>query len=528
MLQYVIYLRKSRTDADAEARGEGETLVRHEKTLTELARNLQLNVTEIYREIVSGETIAARPMMQKLLSEVEKGIWDGVLVMEIERLARGDTIDQGIVAQTFKYSDTQIITPTKTYHPNNEFDEEYFEFGLFMSRREYKTINRRLQSGRLASVREGKYVANQPPYGYIRKKLEKDKGYTLEIHPEQADVIRMIFDWYTHGERISNGSYRKLGVSLIAQKLNRLKIKPQKADSWVTASIRDILINPVYIGKIRWNWRPASKKMVDGRIKKERPRSSSYILVDGLHESLISEDTFYLAQRLINNNKQRPLGVKNAIQNPLSGIVVCGKCGRRMVRRPYSAKTKYDTLMCPTANCPNISTRLSSIEDAILHALELWLSKYQLQIGEDTSLQNNIIINLLENKLEQYDSVALDLQMQMDTIYELLEKGIYTTDQFLERSKHIASRIEENKKEKETLVKEYELESNVIFSRANISSRTEYLLNTYRMLPSAQAKNDLLKEVLEKVEYVKDHSARYKGVDPNDFTIKLYPILPYK
>ncbi len=49
-------------------------------------------------------------------------------------------IDQGIVSQAFKYSGTRIITPTKTYDPNNEFDEEYFEFGLFMSRREYQTI----------------------------------------------------------------------------------------------------------------------------------------------------------------------------------------------------------------------------------------------------------------------------------------------------------------------------------------------------------------------------------------------------
>ena len=149
-MQYCIYLRKSRSDTEAEERGEGETLVRHEKALCELAEKLQLNVTKIYREIVSGETIAARPVMQQLLSEVEQGIWDGVLVMEVERLARGDTIDQGLVAQTFKYSNTEIITPLKTFDPANEFDEEYFEFGLFMSRREYKTINRRLQRGRIA------------------------------------------------------------------------------------------------------------------------------------------------------------------------------------------------------------------------------------------------------------------------------------------------------------------------------------------------------------------------------------------
>ena len=136
---------------EAEAHGEGETLARHEKLLLEVAKRGNYNVTQIYREVVSGETLAARPVMQQLLSEVE-------------RLARGDTIDQGIVAQAFKYSDTKIITPVKVYDPNNEFDEEYFEFGLFMSRREYKTINRRLQRGRLAASKEGKHVGGSKPY----------------------------------------------------------------------------------------------------------------------------------------------------------------------------------------------------------------------------------------------------------------------------------------------------------------------------------------------------------------------------
>lgn len=67
----------------------------------------------IYREVVSGETIADRPVMQQLLHEVESGMWDGVLVVEVERLARGDTIDQGVVSRAFQYSDTKIITPTK-------------------------------------------------------------------------------------------------------------------------------------------------------------------------------------------------------------------------------------------------------------------------------------------------------------------------------------------------------------------------------------------------------------------------------
>ena len=164
MNYYCAYLRKSRKDMEAEKHGEGETLIRHEKRLLDYANSVGIKISKFYREVVSGETISARPVMQQLLTDVENGMWAGVLVVEVERLARGNTLDQGIVSNAFQYSNTKIITPLKTYDPNNEYDEEYFEFGLFMSRREYKKINQRLHAGILASVQEGKHVGSAAPY----------------------------------------------------------------------------------------------------------------------------------------------------------------------------------------------------------------------------------------------------------------------------------------------------------------------------------------------------------------------------
>ena len=121
-MSYCIYLRKSRADRDNPMCTEAEVLSRHEQTLKDLAFNRGYKIDKIFREVVSGETLAARPQMQQLLSEVEGGMWEGVLVMEVERLARGNSIDQGIVAQAFKYSNTLIITPNKTYNPANEYE----------------------------------------------------------------------------------------------------------------------------------------------------------------------------------------------------------------------------------------------------------------------------------------------------------------------------------------------------------------------------------------------------------------------
>ena len=79
MDEYCAYLRKSRSDYEAEQRGEGETLARHRKKLMNAAKAKGVVLKKFYCEIVSGETIAARPQMQQLLTDVESGLWRGVL-----------------------------------------------------------------------------------------------------------------------------------------------------------------------------------------------------------------------------------------------------------------------------------------------------------------------------------------------------------------------------------------------------------------------------------------------------------------
>ena len=527
--EYLIYLRKSRKDMEAEARGEGETLARHEKALLELARRQRLNVTQIYREVVSGETIAARPVMQQVLEEVSQGRWKGVLVMEVERLARGDTMDQGLVAQTFKFSDTQIVTPMKTYDPANEFDEEYFEFGLFMSRREYKTINRRLQRGRVASVKEGKYVSSKPPYGYKRVKLEHDKGWTLEIIPEEAEIVRMIFDLYTSGEIQEDGTRRRLGVSLIVRRLNTLKVKSKNGGDWVPATIRDILINPVYIGKIRWNWRPTVKSRSSVGVVVSRPRASSdeCIIVDGLHPAIVDKDVWEAAQEFMKQNPPRPVGERNAVKSPLAGIVVCGKCGRKMVRRPYGTKNTEPTLMCAATSCNNVSSALRLVEERILEALAGWLGEYRVkwQDGGGNPSKKVSQVDVKRKAIKKVERELAELEVQCDNIHNLLEQGIYSIDVFLERSKLLSERVAQAKEDRSVLEKELALELAREDSQKNIIPKVERLLDVYASLPTAKAKNDMLKEVLEKVVYTKEKGGRWHG-SPDEFEITLYPKLP--
>ncbi len=509
---YCMYLRKSRADAEAEARGEGETLARHEKILFELAKRRNLSITKIHKEIVSGETISSRPVMQQLLNEVEQNIWEGVLVVEVERLARGDTIDQGLVAQTFKYSNTKIITPMKVYDPANEFDEEYFEFGLFMSRREYKTINRRLQRGRLESVKDGKYVGNKPPYGYMRKKIIGQRGYSLEPHPDQANVVKLIFDLYVNG----------YGISKIVRKLNDLKIPTVKGGDWVVSSIRGILSNPIYTGRVRWNFRPQVKKIIDGEMTRERPRAKSWDIFDGLHEAIIDQDVFNIVQKILTENPSTPAPKNLGVKNPLAGLVVCGKCGRKMVRRPY--RDEYpDTLMCATTSCNNVSSQLVIVENRILQKLATWLHKYEIDIAIDE--KEDMESDLIRKTIVQLTGEIETLEKQINKLHNLLEQGIYTTETFLNRANILNDKINTvklNKEQLETKLKEMSIKEK---SKTEIIPAIKKVINGYLKIETQEEKNKVLKEVLEKAVYTKDVSGRWHA-KPDDFELILYPKLP--
>lgn len=510
--EYAIYLRKSRADIEAEIKGEGETLARHEHILLDLANSKNLKIGKIYREIVSGETIEARPEMKKLLADVKMGKWKGILVVEVERLARGETMDQGIVAQAFKISETKIITPIKVYDPNNEFDEEYFEFGLFMSRREYKVINRRLQRGRLMSVNEGKYVGSIAPFGYDKVKIKGDKGYTLKRNQE-ANIVKMIYDLY---------AYNDLTLNEITAKLNKMGLKPRKCEEWSISTVKDILVNPVYIGKIKWNARKEVKTYRNGKLVKTRPRNSDYILVDGLHKAIIDDKTWKIvsAKRSLNS---APVIHNNVVQNPLCGLIICAKCGKKMRRRSYSKLSKEPTLYCSNPKCDNIGSKIYLVEEKILGGLRKWLEHYEFDYKEYLQKINH-------NKLESMEKTILCLEAEIKkekdkllNIFSFLEDGTYTKEMFKARSDAVSKNIVRISNSIEEYKAKLVQERIVDKEKNALVPKIENILDVYNLLQTSEEKNDFLKTILTQVTYLKTEKSIKKDSDPTNFTIHLYP-----
>ncbi|KAF5063587.1 Recombinase [anaerobic digester metagenome] len=520
MEQYCIYLRKSRADDEAEQRGEGETLARHEKALLSLANSQRLTIGEIYREIVSGETLAARPVMQQLLADVEKGMWQGVIVMEVERLARGNTLDQGIVANAFKYSSTLIVTPTKTYDPNNEFDEEYFEFGLFMSRREYKTINRRMQQGRKVSVSEGKYCGSIPPFGYERKKIEGEKGYTLAIVHEEAEIVKLMYELYAYGDKSEDGTYRAVGRNTIARHLNKMGIKNRKGGAWATSSVTRMLQNPVYMGKLTWDYRKTIKRTENGKVIPYRPINENALIYDGLHEAIISDELWNMVNDKIKNNRPSVMPDFGTMKNPIAGVVRCAFCGNAMQRRPYQKTGQSPSLICNTHGCANISAPLYAVESRLLEALEHWVEEYKISLKNpnDKTLSKK---NVIESTTEALQKEIASLHTQLDNTFDLLEQGVYTTEIFTKRNQVLTEKISEKEGQLQDLIGKVRMIKKQEIQNTTFIPKIEYLLDVYYQLPPAE-QNKLLREVVDHADYKKTVNGRWHN-SPDNFELQVYP-----
>ena len=524
-MSYLMYLRKSRADKEAESRGEGETLARHELLLTELSVKMGLEIGAVYKELVSGETISARPKMQQLLVEVMQGMWEGVLVMEVERLARGDTKDQGTVAEAFKFSNTRIITPMKTYDPSDEFDEEYFEFNLFMSRREYKTINRRIQRGRIAAFRDGWYIAGTAPYGYEKVKHKGDKGYTLQIVPEEAKIIKYIFELYTAGEPQEDGSYAQFGSYQIRDRLNELSVPSRSEKPWSASSVVDILNNPTYCGFQRWQWRKVQKQMVGGKIIESRPKDADCEKVRGRFDPIISEDTFNLAQK-IKAGKPLPINTSTALQNPLSGLVYCAKCGNLMTRQPSNTRLRYAVLRCANSKCNNISSPLSLIEEQVIEGLKEWIPEYNVEWPEQSEKEGETTLTVLENSISNIEEKLNQTIKQLNKTFDLLEQGVYDLETFQDRRAKLDSQKAELGTELKHMEKERERISAIEQARKDFIPAIERLIEAYWEIDDVITRNSMLRNVIDRIDYLKTERNKKGAGNTANFTLNIFPRIP--
>lgn len=505
--EWLMYLRKSRQDDPNET--VEEVLAKHETMLQEYAeRELGGRIPDdrIFREVVSGESISEREEIKKVLARLEDPAVAGVLVVEPSRLSRGDLADCAKIIDSFRFTHSQVATPMMTYDLEKKMERKFFQDELLRGNDYLEYTKEILFRGRVAATKRGCYLGNTPPYGY--KKIKIGKDHTLEPIEDEAEVVRLVFDLYTK---------EQLTPFRIAERLNSMNVPAPRCEKWKKDTIRWMLRNQHYIGKVVFNRFKETPVLENGEIvvKRLMQPEDEVIVAEGKQPALIDMDTWEAAQKLVARHPRAKH--THPLKNPFSTMLVCGQCGRAMYVHPYKhAEDRYECRSKP--RCFK-SVKQSELVDAILFSLEhseLPALQLKVQNGDGDSLKiQQRLLKKLEAQMQEY-------REQEERQFDLLETGKYSQELFDRRNAALREKMEACQKEI------YHTKS-IMPTNVDYAERVETLQSAINIVRDPEAtpeeKNRLLKAIIERIEFFGsppvDKSVKGWKKNENEYTIKV-------
>ncbi len=511
------YLRRSRQDVEREKRTGEDTLTEQKELMNKILTGIEIPY-ETRTEIGSGESIEGRPVFKSCLADLRSGKFQAIAVKEITRLSRGSYSDAGEIVNLLNDKRIIIITPYKVYDPRNPVDARQIRFELFMAREEFEMTRERMNGAKFTYAAQGKWISGLAPFGY---KLNK-RTSRLEPVDEDKAVVKLIFDIFLNGLDGKDLSY-----TAIATHLTKLQFTtPRGGKRWSKDSVRRILQNEAYIGRVRYKARETTK---DGK-KVFRPESE-HIVVDDAHEPIISKEDFEAVQTKIENKVPLLPVVTSYEPNELAGLCVCSVCGKSLQKfeSEYNRKNKDGTssyfhvklLICRINKCTSV--RYQYVEEAILEYLEqlIALENDKLKVVIEKSMEeaeNNKSEKTSEQMVVQANQKQKELENKLTFIFEKFESGIYTDEMFLQRKAAIEKEISDIKKLKQDLSMTFEVkDKDVNEFRVNLTD----VVQVYKESKSRGMKNEKLRSIFDFI--VLEMTEKRRGSIPAKF--KIYPVL---
>jgi hypothetical protein len=338
-------------------------------------------------------------------------------------------------------------------------------------------------------------VANAP-YGY--RKATIDKKPSLEIVDDESRFVHLIFDMYCDGN----------SAEVIARRLNALGAVPHRSRQWNRNSVRHILKNPTFCGKIVWYKK--RHMLPDAHNSKHRVKyipENEWLICDGLHKPIISEEQFERAKE-IRRGRYIPPSNDGTIKSPLAGLVKCSVCGMNMQRMNAHKAPPY--LLCNTKGCC-AGAKIEYVEAALLDKLREHLDGLNIEIEAQEATNNALGAN---EALVMVRKTIAQTEAQKVKIYTLLEQGIYDVAEYRERMGAITAVLSELSAQETAAVAEVARHSGA--EKAALRDKIINVLDVYNAADAA-GRNRMLKDVLEKVVYTK-----HKKTKPKDFNLVLY------
>ena len=430
---------------------EGYSIAEQERLLIEYAEKNNLEVYKCYSDRgISGKNIESRPALKELLKDAEEKKFDMVITWKINRLSR-KLSDVLKIVELFERNNIKFKSYSEPFETNTISGKMQFQMMALIGEYERGTIAQNVKMGMMARAREGKWCGNKV-YGYDLVAVEgsdnrKRRETRLVINKDEATVIRIMFDMYLNGK----------GYKAITSYLNKQGYKTKKGNDFSVGSIKDMLTNPVYIGKIRYNLRQEWNE------KRRRNINPDPIIVDGIHEPIIDEKTWDRVQALMETKKGKPSRIYDG-EFPLTGILKCPVCGAGMVIMRTGKKRKDGTKMqyyaCGawknkgTAVCNSNGISVEKANEYVYGKLSELLSNDKMVKAIVTNINKERRRKVAPSKkeLERIDKELSKLDIKRKKIFELYEEDLITKDEFLKRKEELNSRSQQLLEEKQPLL----------------------------------------------------------------------------
>ncbi len=370
------------------------------------------------KEGISGRSAAKRPEFQRMIATARNKDSDisMILVWKFSRFARNQ--EESIVYKSLLKKE-RGISVISVSEPISDSDfggliERIIEWmdGYYSTR-----LSGEVMRGMTERFQRGKPVS-AAPLGYVMLKgTEK-----LIVDPQAAPVIQYIFERFLAGD----------GYKQIALNLNAQGIKTRRGNLWESRTIRYVIQNPIYIGKIRWN--PTGKKVDYYKTKSK--------IVDGDHDPIISKSQWRAAQKRVETisnlygqyaHSSKPAG------NLFCGLIKCSACGATM--SPVGGG-KSGGLQC-TNYTHSRCTESHYISNDKIHRIVFSEIKYELTYETFALQRKNIKTDgfdnsMIQNKIEQG-------QRKLDRVKDSYTAGIDTLEEYKENKQKIMSEIKKLK-----------------------------------------------------------------------------------
>ncbi|MDA1777965.1 recombinase family protein [Bacillus cereus group sp. BY9-3LC] len=357
-LQAVIYARVS-TEEQAT---EGYSIKAQKDLLIKYAENNNLTIIADYiDEGKSGKSIAGRPQMLRLLEDAKQKKFDAVIVYKLDRLAR-KTRDSLEIVETLGSQGVQLISLSENIDTTTPHGKMFYTVLSSLAEMERDQIVGRVKMGMTQRAKEGKWNGGQC-FGYDVKNKK------LVQNVDETKVVREIFDYADQG----------FGYKKIVGILNRKGYITKRGNVFSIGTLKGILDNPVYIGKIRFN------QYENWAEKRRSGKNKDAIIVDGEHEAIIPEDLWERVQQ------KRSARSYKAVQSDqpyiLTKLIRCPQCGAGMVAgKSKGANKTYRYYKCGTFHNKGASECSANSINADVAELQV-LEEFKRIVTESKFLQ---------------------------------------------------------------------------------------------------------------------------------------------